>query len=81
MMTKISWRGEYVLGLLHEEGECKTEYLRQLGVGYDIIDVLNNLERDGYINVKRPNKKLRLHSLTELGMEYLQQVEAIYKGD
>ena len=77
-MAKLTWRGEYILGLLQEEGECKTEYLRYLGVGYDVIDVLNNLERDGYINIKRPNRKLRLHSLTDLGREYLEQVEAIY---
>jgi len=66
------------LGLLQEEGECKTEYLRHLGVGYDIIDVLNRLERDGYINIKRPTRKLRLHSLTNIGKEYLEQVTAIY---
>ena len=58
-MTKITWRGEYVLGLLHEEGECKTEYLRQLGVGYDIIDVLNNLERDGYIKITKVGRRNR----------------------
>jgi len=67
-----------VLGILQEEGECKTQYLRHLGVGYDIIDTLNKLEQDGYIRVKRPNYSLRLHSLTDLGREYLQQVQLIY---
>lgn len=76
--TGITWRGEYVLGVLDEEGETKTQYLRHMGLGYDIIDTLNNLERDGYIRVRRPNDKLRLHSLTDLGKEYLQQVTMIY---
>jgi DNA-binding PadR family transcriptional regulator len=67
-----------VLGILQEEGECKTQYLRHLGVGYDIIDTLNKLEQDGYIKIKRPNYSLRLHSLTDLGREYLQQIELIY---
>jgi DNA-binding PadR family transcriptional regulator len=78
MMAKLTWRAEYILSLLQEEGECKTEYLRHLGVGYDIIDTLNNLERDGYVNIRRPTRKLRMHSLTDLGKEYLQQVEDIY---
>jgi DNA-binding PadR family transcriptional regulator len=76
--TGLTWRAEYVLGILEEEGECKTQYLRHLGVGYDIIDTLNKLEKDGYIKIKKPNYSLRLHSLTDLGKEYLAQVELIY---
>lgn len=79
MTVGITWRAEYVLGVLEEEGECKTNYLRHIGLGYDIIDTLDRLERDGYIAVKRPNGKLRLHSLTDLGRDYLQQVKEIYK--
>jgi DNA-binding PadR family transcriptional regulator len=75
----ISPRGEYILGALEEEGECKTSYLRHIGLGYDIIDALDLLERKGLVNVKRPNGKLRLYSLTDLGKEYLQQVKEIYK--
>lgn len=76
--TGITPRGEYVLAVLQEEGECKTSYLRHVGLGYDIIDTLKILERDGYINVRRPNEKLRLHSLTDLGKEYLEQVRMIH---
>lgn len=76
----LTWRAEYVLGVLLEEGECKTQYLRHLGLGYDIIDTLNKLEKDGYIKIKKPNYSLRLHSLTDLGREYIQQVENIYAG-
>lgn len=75
----ITWRGEYVLGVLEEEGECKTSYLRHIGLGYDIIDTLDKLELKGFINVKKVNGRLRLHSLTDLGREYLQQVKEIYK--
>lgn len=81
MMVGLTWRSEYVLGVLEEEGELKTQYLRHVGLGYDIIDTLNILERDGYIKVRRPNGKLRLHSLTDKAKEYLEQVEAIYKGE
>ena len=79
MMVGLTWRAEYVLGVLEEEGELKTQYFRHVGLGHDIIDTLNMLERDGYIKVRRPNGKLRLHSLTDKAKEYLQQVEKIYE--
>jgi DNA-binding MarR family transcriptional regulator len=75
----ITPRCEYILGALEEEGECKTEYLRHIGLGYDIIDSLDRLEGKGLINIRRLNRKIRLHSLTDLGKEYLQQVKEIYK--
>lgn len=78
MTAGLTWRGEYLLAILQEEGECKTQYLRHIGMSYDIIEVLNTLEQKGYIQIKRPSHKLRLHSLTDLGREYLQQVEDIY---
>jgi len=78
MTAGITWRGEYLMGILLDEGECKTQYLRHVGLAYDIIDTLNKLHRDGYIQVKRPNGKLRLYSLTDLGREYLEQVRKIY---
>lgn len=79
MTVGITWRAEYLLGVLEEDGECKTSYLRHIGLGYDIVNTLDILERDGYIQVKRPNDKLRLYSLTDLGKEYLQQVKELYK--
>jgi len=78
MMMKLTWRAEYTLAILQAEGECKTMYLREIGSGYDIIDTLNVLEKQGLVKVRRPNGKLRLHSLTDLAREYLQQVEDIY---
>lgn len=77
-MVGLTWRAEYVLATLAEEGEVKTQYLRHIGLGYDIIDTLDNLERDGYINVRRPNGKLRMHSITDKAREYLAQIETIY---
>jgi DNA-binding PadR family transcriptional regulator len=74
----LTWRAEYILGVLEEEGETKTSYLRLIGLGRDIVDTLNNLERDNYIKVRRPNGKIRLHSLTDLAREYLHEVERIY---
>ena len=78
MMTGLTWRGEYLLAILQEEGECKTQYLRHIGMSYDIIEVLNTLEERGYIKIRKPSHKLRLHSLTDLGREYLEQVAKIY---
>jgi DNA-binding PadR family transcriptional regulator len=78
MEMNLTWRAEYTLAILQAEGECKTIYLREIGSGYDIIDTLNILEKRGLIKVRRPNGKLRLHSLTDLAREYLQQVEDIY---
>lgn len=78
MMMNLTWRAEYVLAILEAEGECKTQYLREVGSGYDIIDTLNILEERGLIKVRRPNRKLRLHSLTDLAKDYLEQVALIY---
>lgn len=77
-MMNLTWRAEYVLAILQAEGECKTQYLREIGSGYDIIATLDILEERGLIKIRRPNRKLRLHSLTDLGREYLEQVETIY---
>jgi predicted transcriptional regulator len=76
---KITWRAEFILGVLEEEGEVKTQYLRHVGIAYDIIDTLHTLERDELIKVRRPDGKMRLYSLTNLGKDYLQQVKEIYK--
>ena len=78
IMAGLTWRAEYVLGVLEEEGEIKTSYLRLIGLGRDIVDTLNILERDGYIKVRRPNGKIRLHSLTDLARKYLSEIESIY---
>ena len=78
IMAGLSCRGEYMLGILEEEGECKTEYIRRMAMSYEIIDLLNSLADKGYIQIKKPNHKLRLHSLTDLGREYLEQVRKIY---
>lgn len=79
MTMGITWRAEYILGVLEEEGEVKTQYLRHIGLAYDIIDTLHTLERDELIKVRRPDGKMRLYSLTDLGKDYLQQVKEIYK--
>jgi DNA-binding MarR family transcriptional regulator len=78
MTMKLTWRAEHVLAILQAEGECKTQYFREIGSGYHIVDTLNSLEKRGLIRVRRPDGKLRLHSLTDLAREYLQQVEDIY---
>jgi DNA-binding MarR family transcriptional regulator len=78
MTMKLTWRAEHVLAILQAEGECKTQYFREIGLGYDIVDTLNSLEKRGLIRVRRPDGKLRLHSLTDPAKEYLQQVEDIY---
>lgn len=78
MTEGLTWRSEYLLGVLEEVGECKTQYFRQIGFGYDIIGTLETLEKSGYIRIRRPNGKLRLHSLTDLAKKYLQQVTLIY---
>jgi predicted transcriptional regulator len=77
-MARITHRGEEVLGALQEEGECKTQHLRNIGMGQDVNDVLHKLIKDGYAQVRKPNKKLFMYSLTELGREYIEQVERIY---
>lgn len=79
MTVGITWRAEYILGVLEEDGEVKMSYLRHIGVGYDIKDTLRTLEKKELIKLRRPNKTLRMYSLTDLGKEYLQQVKELYK--
>lgn len=79
MTVGITWRAEYMLGVLEEDGEVKMSYLRHIGLGYDIKDTLRILEAKGFVKLRRPNDTLRMYSLTDLGMEYLQQVKEIYK--
>lgn len=66
------------MGALQEEGECKTQHLRNIGMGQDVNDVLVLLIKNGYVQVRKPNLKLFMYSLTDLGREYIEQVEAIY---
>jgi predicted transcriptional regulator len=74
----ITHRGEEVLGALQQEGECKTQHLRNIGMGQDVHDVLAVLMRNGYVQMRKQTQKLFMYSLTDLGREYIQQVEAIY---
>ena len=76
--ARITQRGEEVLGALQEEGESKTQHLRNIGMGQDVNDVLSVLVRDGYVQVRKPNLKLFMYSLTESGKDYIAQVESIY---
>lgn len=80
-MAGITYRGEEVLGALQQEGECKTQHLRNIGMGQDVHDVLAVLMRDGYVKMRKRTLKMFMYSLTDLGHEYLQQVEKIYTGE
>ena len=79
MTVGITWRAEYLLGVLEEDGEVKMSYLRHIGLGYDIKDTLHALKEKGFVQLRRPNQTLRMYSLTDLGKEYLQQVKELYK--
>ena len=76
----LTWRGEYVLGILEEEGECKTSHIYNCGVlDTEVKSILRILRDKGLVQSRPLNKKTYLHSLTNMGKEYLQQVEGIYE--
>jgi len=75
----ISWRQEYVLGILDEEGEVKMSYLRHIGIKYDVRSVVRCLVEKGLVSMRRPDDKMKLVKLTDYGREYLEQVKGLYK--
>lgn len=75
----ITWRAEYVLGILGEEGEVKMSYLRHIGIKYDVRSVVRGLLDKGLVSVRHPDDKMKLVKLTDYGKEYLQQVKELYK--
>ena len=79
MMMGITWRAEYILGVLEEDGECKMAYLRHMGIDYDIRTVLKSLLDKGLVSMRRPDDKIKLVKLTDYGREYIQQVKELYK--
>ena len=79
MTVGITWRAEYMLGVLEEDGEVKMSYLRHIGLGYDIKDTLHMLEAKGFVKLRRPDDKMKLVKLTDYGREYVQQVKELYK--
>lgn len=79
IMLNITWRAEYVLGILDEEGEIKMAYLRHIGIKYDVRSVVKGLIDKGLVSVRRPDDKMKLVKLTDYGREYVQQVKELYK--
>jgi hypothetical protein len=75
----ITWRAEYVLGILDEEGEVKMSYLRHIGIKYDVRSVVRGLIDKGLVSVRYPDDKMKLIKLTDYGREYVQQVKGLYK--
>lgn len=79
IMLNITWRAEYVLGILDEEGEIKMAYLRHIGIKYDVRSVVKGLIDKGLVSVRHPDDKMKLVKLTDYGREYVQQVKELYK--
>lgn len=79
MTLDISWRQEYVLGVLDEEGEVKMAYLRHIGIEYDIRSIVKGLIDKRLISMRHPDERTKLVKLTDYGREYVQQVKELYK--
>jgi DNA-binding MarR family transcriptional regulator len=75
----ITWRQEYVLGVLDDEGEVKMAYLRHIGIKYDVRSIVQSLLDMGLISARYPDNKMKLVKLTDHGREYVQQVKELYK--
>ena len=79
MTLNITWRQEYVLGVLDEDGEVKMSYLRHIGIKYDVRSIVQSLLDMGLISARYPNERTKLVKLTDYGREYVQQVKELYK--
>jgi predicted transcriptional regulator len=75
----ISWRAEYILGVLGDEGEVKLSFLRHIGLNYDIRMLMKSLTEKELVSMRYPDGKMKLVKLTDYGKEYLQQVKELYK--
>jgi len=75
----ISWRAEYIIGVLGDEGEVKLSYLRHVGLNYDLRALMKSLTDKGLVSMRRPDDKMKLVKLTDYGREYLEQVKCLYK--
>ena len=75
----ISWRAEYIIGVLGDEGEVKLSYLRHVGLNYDLRALMKSLTDKGLVSMRRPDDKMKLVKLTDYGREYLEQVKGLYK--
>ena len=75
----ISWRAEYIIGVLGDDGEVKLSYLRHIGLNYDIRALIKSLMDKGLVSMRRPDDKMKLVKLTDYGREYLEQVKGLYK--
>ena len=79
VMVGLTWRAEYILGILAEEGESKTTFLEHAsGISSDLRTNINSLIKLNFATQRMLDKRTKLVSITELGKEYLQQVEDIY---
>jgi predicted transcriptional regulator len=79
MSLDITWRQEYVLGVLDDEGEIKMAYLRHIGIKYDIRSIVKGLIDKGLVSARYPDNKMKLVKLTDYGRDYVQQVKELYK--
>ena len=75
----ISWRAEYIIGVLGDDGEVKLSYLRHIGLNYDIRALIKSLMDKGLVSMRHPDERTKLVKLTDYGREYLEQVKGLYK--
>jgi predicted transcriptional regulator len=76
----LTWRGEFALAIIAEEGEIKTSYLAKVGLNLNgVREIIEQLVNKGFINVRVPDKVKRLVSVSDKGIEYLNKVKEFYK--
>lgn len=81
MKEGLTWRGEFALAIIEEEGEIKTSILTFSGLNYHgLREVVEKLLEGGFIKKRSTaDSRVKLLSLTEKGSSYLQQVKELYK--
>lgn len=78
-MSNLTWRAEYLLGILYEEGESKIAYLEHASnISFDLRSVINSLIDLGFVAERYKDKRTKLVSITDYGKEYIQLVKDLY---
>ena len=81
----LSWREEYLLGLLDEFGDCKTSFINTAAQGDGVYTHDNakktvlRLVDKGFVIRERYDGRTNIVKLTQKGRDFLKHIKELYK--
>ena len=81
----VSWREEYILGLLAEFGDCKTSFINRAAQG-DMVYTHDNAKKSilrlvekGFVIRQPLDGRTNIIKLTQKGRDFLKHVKELYR--